>query len=429
MSAFVLGQFLRLEQPGPALLRAPADRRVEETVLTFYDVVNDYLGGGSDSALRRMLHPAFVTRHSEGAWAGTADDFLRHLDSTRQLHPGIRLEAEAASIGDETASVALSVVNAEKREFAGMGIDPAELFGKLEIVRIERGLVVERRSSAPVTGHLDAYPELSIDLPIALNTMIARVQEISLGRASEPIANPLRHLLVIVKSGQARLDVMSQPAAPAEVWRAHQGSIAPAVPIEPGAPVALEPMDAVYLPAGMQFQMWDASNGQTALIALDFGPPVSVDAGYSNPRLGLGPLDGALYSGIELERVGDRLTLSFGSVSVLPRSTLASQLTHGIGLAWITNGSLEVSATSGEARVRKAGGNRMQLIDGHAVLLAGETVAAGPGSTIQFLSNGSEPATAWFFGITPVSWGSVGADPASPAAVPTPARPPNRTVS
>jgi hypothetical protein len=421
MSGFVLSQLWALEAPSSRSIPVAADpHQIEATALGFYQAVNAYLGSGDDASMRRMLHPGFVTNQPGSSWAGTTEDFLRHLDSVRRLYPSIQLEPEAASLGNNIASVTLSVSSQQRREFAGIEIDPIEVVGRLDVVRIERGLIVERWSSAPLAGQLEAYSSLSIDWRFASNTLATRVQEFSLENASEPVTNSFSHLLVIVKSGQALLDVTSQADIPAMIWRVQHGRAVPAAPIEPEMTVTLDSMETVYLPAGTEFRIWDSRNLGTSLIALEFGPPFSREIQQRAPLFE--DLAGTLWSGIELEGVGNRLTLSLGHAALLPQATLSSREVEGMELTWVTGGSLEMASSSGEARVRKAGGTRSQLIDGHALLQAGETAAAGPGSNITYQVSGDTQATAWFLSLVPADPGGAEMTP-----IPTPAPGPNHT--
>ncbi len=134
-------------------------------------------------ALRRILHPDFVTYHSGSSVAGNSADFMQQLDSIRHLYPGIQLAAEVVYMGNNAASVSLSLRNLHGGEFAGIGIDPVDVVGRLDLVRIERRLVVERWSSASLAGDLDAFPAYSIDLPVAIDTFVARVQHDSRSRS------------------------------------------------------------------------------------------------------------------------------------------------------------------------------------------------------------------------------------------------------
>ena len=427
MSGFVLSQLWALEPASSRPIQAMTSSQVEETALDFYQAVNAYLDGGDDASLRQILHPGFATHQSGSSWAGTAEELLHHLDSVRLLYPGIQLEPDAISLGNNTASVTLSVSSQQRLEFAGIGIDPVDVVGRLDFLRIERGLIAELWSSAPLAGQLESFPALSVDLPASIDTMVARVQQVPLESASEPAINHVRHLLLIVESGEALLDVTSQSTIPAMIWRVNHGHVAAATPVETEMALALNPMEAMYLPAGTRFRMWDSSNRDTTLIALEFGPPMSPEIPSSAPLVTA--LGRTLWSGIELEGVGDRLTLSLGSARLLPNSMLSSEATVGMALTWVTSGSIEMSAGGGEARVRKAGGTRSQLTDGHALLLAGESAAAGPGSTIRYLTSGNEPTTAWFFSIVPASVDDASVERASSAPDPTPAPPPNRTLS
>jgi hypothetical protein len=231
---------------------------------------------------------------------------------------------------------------------------------------------------------------------------------------------------LIVKSGEALLDVTSQSSVPALIWRVNDGRVAAAAQVEAEVTVALNPMEAVYLPTGTSFRLWDSSNLDTTLIALEFGPPMSGQSLSKTPQLEI--LEGSLWSGIELEEVGNRLTLSFGHTTLPPYSTFSSRKVDGMELTWVTSGSLALASSSGEVRVRKASGTRSQLIEGHAFLDIGEAAAAGPESDIRYQNSGDAPASAWFFSLVPAP---VAANPdgAEATPIPTPASRPNSTLS
>ena len=214
ISGMVLAQAWALDPMRSPAIPAVTSSDVEETASNFYQAVNTYLDGGDDAALRRILHPDFVTYHSGSSVAGNGADFMQQLDSIRHLYPGIQLAAEVVYLGNNAASVSLSVSNQQGGEFAGIGIDPVDLIGRLDLVRIERKLIVERWSSATLAGDLDAFPAYSIDLPIAIDTLVARVQQISLDGASEPTINQFGNLLLIVQSGEVSLNVMDPAKIP-----------------------------------------------------------------------------------------------------------------------------------------------------------------------------------------------------------------------
>jgi hypothetical protein len=373
---------------------------VEETALAFYQAVNSYLDGGDDAPLRRVLHPAFVNHDPGSPTGGDAAAFMQQLDSIRARYPGIDLEPEVVYLGENTASVSLTVSNQQEREFAGIGIDAVDVIGRLDLVRVERRLIVERWSSASVAGMLDAYPSLSIELPFALNTLISRVQQISLDEASEPTVDQFRHLLMIVESGAARLDVMEAATIPVVHWRVDDDRIVGPIPIEPGMTVTLDRMEAVFLPAGTRFRLWDSSARATTLIALEFGPPVSGEISPRSSHL-LDDLQETLWSGISLSRAGQRLTLSFGQATLLPQATLPHQKVDGVELIWVDSGAIEMTASNGVMRVRDESGVRSQPNEGIALLGAGDSGAAGPDSDIAYRVTGRAPATAWFFSIAP----------------------------
>jgi len=406
-------------------IQAGTGSDVEETASAFYQAINTYLDGGDDASLRRILHPDFVNHDPGGAAGGNADTFLRQLDSIRALHVGIQLAPVVMYVGNNAASVSLSLSDRQKRQFVGIDIDPVEVLGRLDLVRIERGLIIERWSSAPLAGELDPYPARSIDLPISIHTLVARVQLLSLDGASGPMTNPFEHLLLIAQSGEVELDVMGSSPIPSVIWSLEQGRVLNPAPIEPGATVTLEPMEAVLLPAGTQFRMWESPHERVELIALEFGPPVSGDVLATQPLLDA--LGETRWSGISLTGVGDRLTLSLGRATLLPQAMLSSEDVEGTELIWVGDGSIELAVSGGDARIHDASGVRTQLDDGHAQLQAGDVGAAGPGSNIAYRATGNTSTTVWLFSIVPDGIEASENDAGASAARPT--SPPPRTAS
>jgi hypothetical protein len=426
--ALISGIVLALVWAQPPLrsssIQAEAGSDIEKTASVFYQAVNTYLDGGDDAPLRRILHPDFVNHDPGNAASGPAATYLQQLDSVRALYPGIQLEPKVEYVGDNAVSVSLSLGDRQRREFAGIGIDPADMVGRIDLLRIERSVIVERWSSARMAGDLDAYPALSIDLPFALDTLVARVQKVRLEESAEPTFDQFGHLLLIVRSGQAFLEVLEPSTIPAVSWSLDRSRVDGPAPVVTGTIVTLRQMEAVLLPAGTRFQMWKDGNRDTALLALEFGPPVS--GGSSQPRLHLGGLENTLWSGIALTDVGQRLTLSFGHASLLPQATISIHEVKGMEMVWVSDGAIELAVSRGEARVRDASGVRSQPNESVALLQAGDTGAAGLGSDTAYRATGATSATVWFFSIVSAGIETSGNDPSGPATIPAP--PPPRTA-
>ena len=216
---------------------------------------------------------------------------------------------------------------------------------------------------------------------------------------------------------------MDAVTIPVMQWRMDQGRVAGPAEIVTSATVTLDRMEAVLLPAGTRFRMWDSGNGDATMLVLEFGPPIS--GGVSPPLIE--SLGETLWSGISLKGVGNRLTLSFGHATLAPQAMLSSEQVRGMELTWVSGGSIDMAASGGEARVRDASGVRSQLDDGHALLQAGDAGAAGPGSEISYRVAGNTPATVWFFSLVPNGVETSENEAGAPTAIPT--VPPVRNVS
>ena len=172
----------------------------------------------------------------------------------RRLFPGLQLTVDVTTLSPNAASVALSWEAREQRDFAGIAIDPGDMIGRLDLVRIERGLIVERRSSGALGGQLDAFPALSLDLPGSLNTLVARVRQISLKGDYEPTTNRYGHLLLVDLSGEAFLEVLRPAALPAMEWKAERGQVAGPATVETGQIVTLSQMVQKALLAAQELE-------------------------------------------------------------------------------------------------------------------------------------------------------------------------------
>ncbi len=421
LSGIVLSQLWSLEPMSVQPIPAGTGPEFEAAAAHFYDTINLYLEGGSDADVRRLLHTDFVTHQTGSAWAGSSEDFLQRLDSIRRFHPGIQLQAEPVALGDNTVSVALTTSNQHTRRLADFGITPLDVVGQLDLVKVDRGLIAEHWSTAPVAGQLHAYPDLSFDLPFASYRLVTRVQQITLGSSTEAMVSFTRHMLFIVTAGKAVLVVTKPAALPAMHWQERVTGPITASPVESASTIYLHPMEAVFLPAGTTFQLWESAVENTHLIALEFGSPASERASSTAPLLA--SLGETLWSGVTLEGVGKRLTISFGHVSMLPKTALSRQGVTGVELAWMAQGTLEIASAGGDAKVRKASGTRSQVVDSSSMLTAGDASAAGPGTQTRYLNSADEPATVWFISVGPASAeehsDDSSADSPKPTGVPT----------
>jgi hypothetical protein len=113
---------------------------------------------------------------------------------------------------------------------------------------------------------------------------------------------------------------------------------------------------------------------------------------------------------------------------LLPQATLSSQQIEGMELTWVGGGSIEMTTSSGTARVRDAGGVRSQQPnEGSALLQTGDAGAAGPGSEISYRNASNLPATVWFFSL--VATGVESSEQEADAPPPIPKVPPRQNVS
>ncbi|MEZ4504707.1 MAG: hypothetical protein R2848_02320 [Thermomicrobiales bacterium] len=131
LSGFALAQLWSLDPVRLRSIQSVPSSQVEATTLAFYQGMNDYLDSGSDDALRKMLHPAFVSHQSGGLATGNEKSLFQQLDAIKQHFPGLRIEPRITPISGTAASVTLDWHHAARTEFAGIVVEPHELIGRL----------------------------------------------------------------------------------------------------------------------------------------------------------------------------------------------------------------------------------------------------------------------------------------------------------
>lgn len=115
-----------------------------ETAHAFYRALNEVLSGGDTDALSALLAGSFM-EHEVGSGAmQPAEAFLSDVQTIARLAPGMRLEVDSIEPLGSSLIVQVHQSRAAPAQVAGLAIEPSMDGGSFDVLRIERGKVVDR---------------------------------------------------------------------------------------------------------------------------------------------------------------------------------------------------------------------------------------------------------------------------------------------
>jgi hypothetical protein len=316
----------------------PADRTVEvaqrETAEAFYDALNVALRGGSDEALGAMLSPIFVDHASDTGEARETGAFLAQVRAAGSSGQDARIEVLAIEPAGNSLVVNVRPVRDVSVSVAGMTVEQEPPGPHLEVLRIDRGKVVDRW--APEFSWIDvsalAEQPFTISSSVGIANILVRneldgskeqswkatgigLMLIESGETllqttdSHGVTTTTRSAtgeLVSIPSGaQARLrSVDGNPASVLVYLATHVGASDIPLPVQWGNGAGLEHARTVLWNGQLLWQGTDISH-QPVRLVLPVGGAVNL-----TPPLGAELLLASDMGGIEVGSVG-------GSVSVL----------------------------------------------------------------------------------------------------------------
>jgi hypothetical protein len=195
-------------QPEWPIDRTP-DTAQRETAQDFYDALNATLGGAPTDELEALLSPVFLDHTSDSGMTRSASAFLDDMRAMGSASFPVRLEVRSIESSGTAVVVGVQLTSAGPIDVAGMTVEQASPAPHIEVLRMERGAIVDRW--APSFSWLDVStfegkpPAISSSVGIA--TSLVRVE---LAGSSEQSWESLGIGAVLVESGAVSLHVIDR---------------------------------------------------------------------------------------------------------------------------------------------------------------------------------------------------------------------------
>ena len=315
----------------------PADIEIAHA---FYRALDGVLAGGDTDALSALLAGPFIEHEVGTGETEPAEAFLARLRTIAHASPGIRLEVDSVETLGSNLIVAMHQTGAAPAHVAGLTIDPPTDSGSYDVLRIEKGKVIDRWTSGfdslDATTFEDAtlFTSGSIGItPVLKRIVIPDGAQLSWKSGAQA--------LLFMEAGSARLTtiVSGQEAATVTL----DAGMAMAIPAAAshrlraagGDDVSVLLYSAPANPPGNYFAPAGSSTTANA-------PAMDVfdeeDAGVTQAVLWQGNLAEV---GWDRLHHGGRLVLPAGeAITLVPES-------HTLVLVRIESGSIEISAPGG----------------------------------------------------------------------------------
>ena len=247
-------------------VESTSDAAAKETAQAFYDDLNNALGGAPIDPLAAQLSPIFVDHISDTGATRPADGFLNEVGAMSASSPRLRLKVRSIESAGGNVVAAIHFVQDGGIEVAGMSVEQLTAGPHYEVIRVERGKIVDRW--APEFRWLDASE--SEDAPLSISSFSGIVTSLMRVELTDSIEHEWRTVgigTVMVESGSAILQI------------SHGNGT--------DAPVVLERGSFASIPNGVRARLRSA-DGNPVSIAIY----VAAKIGPSSASLPVGDLDG-----------------------------------------------------------------------------------------------------------------------------------------
>lgn len=183
-----------------------------QTVDSFYAAMNTALSGGSTASLEALLSPIFVDHDAATAEELSAEAFLAGVRSAGASLQRMRFEVVSVDPDGENLEVAVRLVHGDAVEVAGMTIEQSLPEPHTELLRIERGKIVDRWApDYPWLGvFAPAGPMPNISSTIGFTTLLTRVDLVG---AEERTWKSSGIGIVMVSAGSVSLSISDEYGA------------------------------------------------------------------------------------------------------------------------------------------------------------------------------------------------------------------------
>ena len=236
-----------------------------ETAKTFYDALNDALGGAPVDPLAGLLSSIFVDHVSDARTTRSAEDFLDEVRAIAVSPQQPRLEVISSEMSGNTVVVGVRPVWDGTIVVAGVKVEKSLPGTYYEVLRVERGKIVDRW--APNFRWLDASE--SIEAPLSISSfsgIVTSLVRVELVDSHEHSWRAVGLGMVIVESGSAMLQIALGNGA--------------------NAPVVLEPGSFTSIPNGARVRLRSADGNPVSVVIY-----VASKLGPSSASLPVGDLD------------------------------------------------------------------------------------------------------------------------------------------
>jgi len=250
-------------------LDPPAIAAASDTGTAFYDALNDALGGRSIEPLSAMLSGIFVDHDADTGETRSRDAFLDELRTHGSADQRVRLEptfVEATAGG--YLIVGIRPVAGGEIEIAGMAVEQAAPETHFEVLRVQRGKIVDRW--APRLVALDATEPVE---------------------ATPPFSSSIGFTTSLVHVELTGSDERSWRSPEHGIVMGEAGSVALSIKVTGGAEssVVLEKGTFTSIPAGAQVRMRVAVGSTASVVIYQVTRMAASDV--AQPGLGTGEAD------------------------------------------------------------------------------------------------------------------------------------------
>lgn len=353
---------------------APLALASVETGETFYAALNDALAGKQAALLAGLLSPLFQDHDTDSGVVRSAGAFLAEIQAMSGASSHARFEVLSVDASGNTLIAQVQRVESGTLEIAGLAAEHAEAAPHAEVLRVERGLVVDRW--APGMRWLDVTgPEqVTLDISSSLG-VVTSLTRLELDGSSEQAWRVAGAGIVLVETGSAKL-LMSDGQTIA-------------------APVVLEKGGSAAIPSGMQVRVRSADGAHVSVLRYLVSHVGESDQSHAPSRSGTNSSGGTkteLWSGIAY---WTESSLVYRPTRIVLPANDTVLLTLPAGVELLAGASMDgVEVASSGSPVAVRGENGWPLIaEGVVALDADHGVWIEGGCDVTLRNTSSTPVT------------------------------------
>jgi predicted ester cyclase len=379
----------------------------------FYAAVNGALASGDVDPLSRIVDADFVDHAPR---PGSTTDHAGFVGAVQALHavvPGLRLTVlDALAEGDHVVA-RVGIEDGGGGTFLGLSIADTQLWGSVDVFRVEAGHLVEHWGASATLGQFD--PLLEVTVPVERPTRKAlTLERWTYGPdGGETRATDLGFMVVLVDTGTLTIELDAHWSV--DVRLTSRGSASGATNerrVEPGETVTLEAGDDAVVPQGNRMSVRNDGSVQAVALVVQAMTPVpqpGLVSGAGGATEETRIVHQVLAGGLTANLPAGQATVAIGRAALAAGTELLAHRVDIAELVAVETGTLQVTADDGTAWVTS------QIEGTHRG--DGETVPTGGGVLVDagtvagYGASGDAP-----LGVLLVAVGAVGTDPIATGA-------------